>query len=66
MTEEITQKPTSGFGAMDRDKLMEAASRGGSNVPAHKRSFYKDHGAAAVAGRAGGLARAKKLREDRQ
>jgi general stress protein YciG len=43
-----------GFASMDVDKQRDIARKGGENVPAEKRSFYKNHELAAVAGRKGG------------
>ncbi len=43
-----------GFASMDEQKQREIASKGGSSVPAEKRSFSQDHELAAEAGRKGG------------
>ena len=43
-----------GFASMDESKQREIASKGGSSVPAEKRSFSRDHELAAEAGRKGG------------
>ncbi len=43
-----------GFAAMDEQKQRDIASKGGQSVPAEKRSFSRDHGLAAEAGRKGG------------
>ena len=43
-----------GFAAMDQQKQREIASKGGQSVPSEKRSFSKDPGLAAQAGRKGG------------
>lgn len=45
-----------GFAAMDPERRREIASKGGSSVPNEKRSFAKDRGLAASAGRKGGEA----------
>jgi general stress protein YciG len=45
-----------GFGAMDKDKQRDIASKGGKSVPAEERSFSKDHELASEAGRKGGHA----------
>lgn len=44
---------------MDPEKRKAIASKGGSAVPASKRSFSKDRGLASDAGRLGGLASGK-------
>ena len=43
-----------GFASMDAQKQRDIASKGGQSVPAQERSFSKDHGLAAEAGRKGG------------
>jgi general stress protein YciG len=43
-----------GFASMDDDKQREIASKGGHSVRPEDRSFAKDHGLAAEAGRKGG------------
>jgi uncharacterized protein len=43
-----------GFASMDRERQRQIASKGGESVPAAKRSFSKDPGLAAEAGRKGG------------
>lgn len=43
-----------GFGSMDDDKQRDSASKGGSSVPAEKRSFSQDPELASEAGRKGG------------
>lgn len=52
----MTDKPKSrrGFAAMDPDKRREIARKGGSMVPADKRSFSQNRDLAAAAGRTGG------------
>lgn len=45
-----------GFGAMSPERQREIARQGGASVPADKRSFAKDPGLAARAGRKGGEA----------
>lgn len=43
-----------GFAAMDPERRREIARRGGSSVPADKRSFSQDKALAASAGKKGG------------
>jgi uncharacterized protein len=43
-----------GFASMDAQRQREIASKGGKSVPAHVRSFSRDRGLAAQAGRKGG------------
>jgi general stress protein YciG len=43
-----------GFASMDKTRQREIASKGGKSVPAHERSFSRDRGLAAAAGRKGG------------
>ena len=54
----MTDKPKArrGFAAMDADKRREIARKGGASVPGDKRSFAKDRGLAASAGKRGGEA----------
>ena len=51
---ETKPKARRGFAAMSPEKRREIAQKGGSAVPGHKRSFAKDRGLAAIAGRKGG------------
>ncbi len=51
-----TPKTKRGFASMDPAKQRKLASKGGSSVPKHKRSFSQDRSLAASAGRTGGLA----------
>lgn len=44
-----------GFASMDPERRREISRKGGSNVPAEKRSFARDRDLAATAGREGGL-----------
>jgi uncharacterized protein len=53
---EEPKKSKRGFAAMDPEKQREIASKGGSSVPADKRSFSTSHELAAKAGRKGGKA----------
>ena len=55
-----TKPAKRGFAAMDQAKQREIASKGGQSVPSEKRSFSKDPGLAAQAGRKGGEARGAK------
>jgi general stress protein YciG len=50
-------KSRRGFASMSREKLLEISSKGGSSVPAEKRSFNVDRSLAADAGREGGRTR---------
>lgn len=43
-----------GFAAMSPEKRRAIAVKGGASVPAHKRSFSKDHSLASSAGKLGG------------
>lgn len=43
-----------GFAAMDPERRREISAKGGSSVPAEKRSFSRNHDLAAAAGRKGG------------
>ena len=43
-----------GFASMDEQKQRDIASKGGQSVPPEERSFAKDRGLAAEAGRKGG------------
>lgn len=52
-------KSKKGFGSMDKARLHEISSRGGSSVPAAKR-FFADRALAAEYGRKGGLAKRRK------
>ena len=45
-----------GFASMDGAKQRAIASKGGSSVPAEKRSFSQNHGLASEAGKKGGQA----------
>jgi general stress protein YciG len=45
-----------GFASMDPERQREIARKGGSSVPADKRSFSQDRGLASAAGRKGGEA----------
>jgi uncharacterized protein len=47
-------KAKRGFAAMDPEKRREIARLGGKNVPPEKRSFSRNSGLAAQAGRKGG------------
>lgn len=47
-----------GFASMDPERQREIARKGGSSVPADKRSFSQDRQLAAVAGKKGGEASA--------
>jgi general stress protein YciG len=51
---ETDKKGRRGFAAMDGDKQRDLAARGGRSVPPGKRSFARDPGLAAEAGRKGG------------
>lgn len=48
------QSSNRGFAAMDQEKQRAIASKGGSSVPAHERSFARNPALAAEAGRKGG------------
>lgn len=52
----MSDKPKSrrGFAAMNPEKRLEIARKGGASVPNDKRSFSKDRALAAAAGRKGG------------
>lgn len=54
----MTDKPKArrGFAAMSPEKRAEISRKGGSSIPAEKRSFYRDRGLAAAAGQKGGEA----------
>lgn len=45
-----------GFASMDPERQREIARKGGSSVPADKRSFSQDRSLASAAGRKGGEA----------
>jgi len=45
-----------GFASMDPERQREIARKGGSSVPADKRSFSQDRSLASTAGRKGGEA----------
>lgn len=49
-------KALRGFAALSPERRQEVARLGGHSVPAHKRSFAKDHDLASSAGRKGGAA----------
>lgn len=51
---ETDKKRRRGFAAMDDSKQRDLAAKGGRSVPREKRSFARDHGLAAEAGRKGG------------
>lgn len=51
---ETNKKRRRGFAAMDDDKQRDLAAKGGRSVPPGKRSFARDPGLAAEAGRKGG------------
>lgn len=53
MKKPYTGKPR-GFAAMDPERRREIAAKGGSSVPADKRSFAKNRELATEAGRRGG------------
>lgn len=55
-TDPATGKQRRGFAAMDPDKRRAISIKGGSSVPADKRSFAQDRDLAAQAGRKGGEA----------
>lgn len=57
MTQEKSRR---GFAGMDPDRQREIARKGGSSVPAEKRSFSQDRSLAADAGRKGGEKSTKK------
>lgn len=48
------KKSKRGFAAMDDEKQRDLAAKGGRSVPPEKRSFARDPGLAAEAGRKGG------------
>ncbi len=50
----MTEKPKRGFAAMSRERLAEVSSKGGSAVPAKRRSFAANPELAAKAGKKGG------------
>lgn len=50
------QKSRRGFASMDPERRREIARKGGSNIPAEKRSFARDRALAAAAGKKGGMA----------
>lgn len=50
------KKSRRGFASMDPARQREIARKGGSSVPAHKRSFSQDRALAAEAGQKGGEA----------
>jgi general stress protein YciG len=50
-----TQRKPRGFAAMDREMQRAIARKGGSSVPAEKRSFAQDRDLARAAGQKGGL-----------
>jgi general stress protein YciG len=52
--DEMAGNSPRGFAAMDRQKQRAIASKGGQSVPPENRSFSRDHGLAAAAGRKGG------------
>lgn len=54
-----------GFALMTPEKRREIAAKGGASVPPNRRSYSRDPELAAAAGRKGGAARAKNLREKR-
>ncbi len=47
-------KARKGFACLTPERRREIARKGGASVPAHKRSFSKDHALAAIAGSKGG------------
>jgi general stress protein YciG len=53
---EGSSKSSRGFASMSPEKQREIASKGGQSVPNEKRSFSRDRGLAAEAGRKGGQA----------
>ena len=53
-----TEGKPRGFAAMTPERRREIARKGGSSVPAAKRSFSANRDLAEAAGRKGGLARA--------
>lgn len=57
----ITGRQVRGFGAMDAAKRREIARKGGSGVPADKRSFYVNRELATTAGMIGGLGNAARF-----
>jgi general stress protein YciG len=54
MARQRKKRDMRGFASMDADVQREIASKGGINVPAKKRGFYKDRKLAQEAGSIGG------------
>jgi general stress protein YciG len=52
----LTGRQIRGFGAMSFERRVELATKGGSAVPAHKRSFAVNRELSASAGAKGGAA----------
>ncbi|MET0408352.1 MAG: KGG domain-containing protein [Hyphomicrobium sp.] len=62
MEEDRTSKR--GFASMDGEKQREIARKGGASVPAHQRSFSRNHDLAVAAGRKGGQESGGNFRND--
>lgn len=60
----MTNTSKRGFGSMDPERRREIARKGGSSVPAGKRTFSTDRELAARAGSAGGKKSRKKVSSD--
>ena len=57
------QKSRRGFASFSREKLLAVSAKGGSAVPAEKRTFSLDPALAKDAARLGGKAKAAKSKE---
>lgn len=59
MADDTQPKKPRGFAAMSPERHREVAAKGGRSVEPQERSFSRDHGLAARAGRIGGEAKPK-------